>query len=131
MLVRLLHATESVFDRGVAPWHTTGEAALLFDPCSHAFGNHFFAPLGDHFRGGAQPLDGDEPSHAFRIYAGVAERNIATERMSDDRGRRQLLLMDKLAQVVDVASHAVASVGRPLAVAVSAEIGCDDVPIPP
>ena len=63
------------------------------------------------------------------IDAGVAQRDHAAERMRDDRHRRQLLLMDQLREVVDIGGDRIAAVGRPLAVAVTAQIGRQDVPV--
>lgn len=79
--------------------------------------------------GGAQPLDGDQPPRLVGIEAGIAERDMAAQGVSDDGDRRQFLLMDELGEVVDVAGHGVAAVGRPLAVPVAAQIGRDDVPV--
>jgi len=64
------------------------------------------------------------------IYPGISERDVAAEGVPNDRDRCQLLLVDELDQVVDVTRHAVASVGRPSAVAVPTEIACGGVPIP-
>ena len=49
--------------------------------------------------------------------------------MGDDRDRRQPLLMDELVDVVDVRRHGVVAVRRPLAVAMPAQVGTDDVPV--
>src|SRR6266496_3330561 len=59
---------------------------------------------------------------------GAAGGDLAAEGMSDDRHRRQALLMDQLGQIVDVAGHRIAAVGRPLAVAVPAQIRRDKMP---
>src|SRR5262249_16444524 len=51
--------------------------------------------------------------------------------MRHDGHGRELLLMDELGEIVDVARHVVIAVGRPLAVAVTAQVGRDDVPLVP
>src|SRR6185312_9796691 len=63
MLVRLLHALERFFDRGVAPRQAAGEAALLLDPFLHALGDAPLGALGEPLGRGTQPFDGDEPLH--------------------------------------------------------------------
>jgi hypothetical protein len=49
--------------------------------------------------------------------------------MRDNGHRRQFLLMDQLREVVDIGGHRVAAVGRPLTIAVAAQIGGENVPI--
>ena len=49
--------------------------------------------------------------------------------MRDDRHRRQLLLMDQLAEIVDIGRGRVVAVGRPLAVAMAAQIGRQHMPV--
>src|SRR5215469_14441077 len=118
MPVRLLHALEGILDRGIAPRHTASETALLLDPCLHALGDRLLALLGEHLRRPTQTLDGDEMAHFLRINAGIAECDVASERMPDDRDGREFLLMNELRHVIDVARHGVAAGSRPLAVAV-------------
>ena len=132
VLVLLLHALERLLDRGIAPRQPPGELTLFLDPFLHALGQSALGrALGDHLRRRPQPFDRDQFAHAVRKEAGVAERDIATEGMRDDRDRRQRLLMDELRQVVDVRRHLVVPVGRPLAVAMPAQVRADDVPIAP
>lgn len=50
--------------------------------------------------------------------------------MADEGHWRQLLLVDELRQVVDIGSHAVLAVRGPLAVAMAAQVGRNDVPVP-
>src|SRR5262249_61333141 len=85
--------------------------------------------LGQSLRRGTEALDGDEPRDTLQVDTGVAERDIASERMRDDAHRRQTLLMDELVEIVDVFGDRVAAVRRPLTVAVTAKIGRDDVPV--
>ena len=132
MRVLLLHAAEGVLDRGVAPGQPAGQAALLADPLVHALGDRLVRALGEHARRRARaPRWRPACATVSGIDPGVAERDVAAERVGDDRDRRQPLLVDELGEVVDVAGHRVAAVGRPLAVAVAAQVGRDDVPVVP
>src|SRR5215470_7225953 len=126
MPVRLLHALEGILDRGIAPRHTARETALLLDPCLHALGDRLLALLGEHLGRPTETLDGDEVPHFLWINAGIAECDVASERMPDDRDGCQLLLMNELCHVIDVTCHGVAAGSRPLAVAVAAQVGRDD-----
>src|SRR3546814_9680347 len=56
-----------------------------------------------------------------------SQRDIAAHRMRDDRQRAEVELMDQLREIVDEAVHVVIAVGRPGAVAMSAQVGCDDM----
>src|SRR5439155_11205458 len=94
MRVLLLHPAEGLLDRRVAPGHPAGEVALLSDPLVHALGDGLLATLGEDARRGAESLDGDQLRHRLWIDAGVAERDVATERVGDDRDRGQPLLVD-------------------------------------
>ena len=77
----------------------------------------------------SEPFDRNQLVHVFGIDPGVAQRDHSPERVGDDRHRRQLLLMDQLREVVDVGGHRIAAVRRPLAVAMTAQIGREDVPV--
>src|SRR5580700_683108 len=79
--------------------------------------------------GTAERFDGHEPTDLFRVDTGIADRDVAAERMRDDGDRRQLLLMDQLRQVVDIGGRRIVAVGGPLAVAMAAQIGRQDVPV--
>src|SRR5713226_9321574 len=127
--VLLLHTAEGVLDRRVAPRQPAGERALLADPLVHALGDRLGGARGELARRRAEPLDGDQLRDRLGVDAGVAERDVAAERVGDDRDGREPLLVDELRQVVDVARHRVATVRGPLAVAVAAEVGRDHVPV--
>src|SRR6266542_2432040 len=131
MRVLLLHPAEGLLDRRVAPGHPAGEVALLADPLVHALGNGLLATLGQDARRGAESFDGDQLRHRLWIDAGVAERDVAAERVGDDRDRGQPLLVDELGEVVDIAGHRVAPIRRPLAVAMAPQVGRDHVPVVP
>src|SRR6266478_876970 len=60
--------------------------------------------------------------------AGITCCDIAAERMADHGHGRKLALMNELGEIVDKTRHGVAAVLRPLAVAMPAQIGRDDVP---
>ena len=84
VLVLLLHALEGVLDRGVAARQAAGEAALLVDPGAHALGEGLGEALGQHLRRRAQPLDGDQLGDVLGVEPGVAQRDVAAERVGDD-----------------------------------------------
>src|SRR2546428_8826281 len=128
MRVFLLHAPEGVLDARIAPGQPARERALLADPLVHARLDRFRLALGQPLGRRSEALDGHEPRDAVRVDAGITERDVAAERVRDDRHGRQPLLVDELGEVVDVAGHRVAAVGGPLAVAVAAKSGRDDVP---
>ena len=77
----------------------------------------------------AEALDRDQRLHLLGIDAGVAQRDVAAERMGNERHRREPLLIDQLREVVDVAGHGVGAGRRPLAIAMAAQVGRDDVPV--
>ena len=129
VLVLLLHPPEGVLDGGIAARHAAGELALFGDPVLHAFGEGGLSPLLQDFRRRAQPLDRDQTPDVLRVDAGIAQRDVAAQRVRHHRHRRQLLLMNQLRQVVDIAAHGVVAVGRPLAVAMAAQVRRDDVPV--
>ena len=131
MRVFLLHAPEGVLDARIAPGQPPRERALLADPLVHPRLDWPGLALGQPLGRGSEALDGDEPGDAVRVDPGVAERDVAPQRVGDDRHGRQPLLVDELGEVVDVAGHRVAAVGGPLAVAVAAQVGRDDVPVVP
>src|SRR5258708_7455293 len=60
--------------------------------------------------------------------AGITCGDVAAERMADQGHGRKLALMNELREIVDKARHGIAAVLRPLAVAMPAQIGRDDMP---
>ena len=129
MGVLLLHAAERVLDGGVAPGHAAGERAAFLDPAAQALGGRYELPLGQVAGRRAEALDRHQLADHFGIAAGVAQRDVAAERMRDDRHRRQVLLVDELREVVDEFRHAVIAVRWPFAVAVAAQVRGDHVPV--
>src|SRR5581483_11598169 len=127
--VLLLHPAEGVLDGGVAAGQAAREAPLLAHPLVHARRDRGRGPLRPCLRGRAQALDGDQARDGLRVDARVAQRHVAAEGVRDDGHRGQALAVDQLGQVVDVALHVVVAVRGPLAVAVPAQIGGDDVPV--
>ena len=130
MPVCFLHALEGILDRGVAPRQSARQRALLDDPFLHPLMDRHCRALFHLARRGAEAFDRDELLHGLGIDAGVADRDVAAERMRDDRRRRQTLLMDQLREIVDIGGGRIIAVGRPLAVAVTAQIGRQHMPIP-
>ena len=49
--------------------------------------------------------------------------------MGDDRDRRKILLMNQLREIVNVAIHRIVAFSRPLAIAVTTQVGRDNVPV--
>src|SRR6267143_5258202 len=92
--ILLLHAPERVLDARIAPRQPPRERALLADPLVHARVDRLGLSLGQPLGGRPEPLDGNEPRHAVRIEAGVPERDVAAERVPDDRHGRQPLPVD-------------------------------------
>ena len=129
--VLLLHPLERFVDGGVAAGQPPGEGALLIDPAMHAFRQGEMGPLGDGFGRRAEAFNGHQLLHGFRVETGVAQGDVAAERVGDDGERRHFLLMDQLGEVVDVAVHPIAAILRPLAVAMAAQVWGDDVPVFP
>jgi hypothetical protein len=128
MLVLLVHPRVGVLDRRVATGKTSGEFALVLDPGGDAFLDRLAVALGRFFRRRAEAFDRDQPLDGIGEDAGVAQRDIAAERMADDRHRGEPELMDELREIVDVADHIVGAGARPCAVAVAAQIRRDHVP---
>jgi hypothetical protein len=85
--------------------------------------------FGDPPRRRAEPFNGDQPIDAVGIDAGIAQCDHAAEGMGKDRYRRELLLVNQLSEIIDITSHTVIPVGRPLAVAVTAQVGRQHVPL--
>ena len=129
MLVLLLHALEGVLDRRVFARPPGRQLPLLVDPLGHAFAHRLVAALGNHLGRRPEAFDRHQLAHLVGMDAGVAQADVAAQRMRHDRHRRQVLLVDELRQVVDVGRHRVIAVRRPLAVAMPAEIGADHVPV--
>ena len=127
MGVGFAHTGVRVFQGFVAERSAGGVGALFLDPGPHAFVDRFAVGFDVGAGAGAQALDGDEVGDVFRENAGVTQRDIASQRMSDDSQRRQMPLIDQLREVVDVVRHCVMAGIRPLRVAMPAQIGCDDV----
>src|SRR5262245_24607155 len=128
-MIFLLHPPKRVFYALIAPRKPARQLALLTDPLVNPDVDGLRHALGQSLRRGTEAFDGDESRDALRVDTGVAERDIASERMRDDAHRCQTLLMDELVEIVDVFGHRVAAVGGPLTVAVAAKIGRDDVPV--
>src|ERR1051326_213627 len=61
------------------------------------------------------------------VDAGVAQGDVAAERMADDSHRREVPLVDQLREVIDVVRGSVMPGIGPLRVAVTAEVRGDDV----
>ena len=95
----------------------------------HALGERHPRPLGSLFRRCANAFDRYQATHIVGIDAGIAQRDISAERMTNDRDRRQFLLMDQLGKVIDKGGDRVVTVGRPLAVTMSALFGGLHVPV--
>ena len=127
--VGLLHPLQRVLDRGIAARQAPRKRTLLGDPFLHTLGDRHGRARRHLLRRRPEPFDGDEPAHRIGIDAAVADRDVAAERMRHDGHWRQFLLMDQLGQVVDIGGGRVIAVGRPLAVAVAAQIGGEDVPV--
>ena len=100
--VGFVHAPMRFLQGRVTARHPGGVGALLIDPTAHAFGDRLAVGLGMRFRTGTEAFDGDEVGDVLRVDAGVAQRDIAAERMADDAQRRQMPLMDQLREVVNV-----------------------------
>src|SRR3546814_16602447 len=83
--------------------------------------------LGENLGRGAESLDRDELADILGVKTGIAQRDIAAHRMRDDRQRAEVELMDQLREIVAEAVHVVIAVGRPGAVAMYAQVGCDDL----
>ena len=129
ILVLFLHPLVGFFQGRVLFGAAPCGRPLGVDPGAHPLGDRLSHPLLQHARRRPEPLDGDHLAHILRIDAGIAQRDIAAIRVRNDRQRRQLLLVDQLREVIDAGAHRIVAISRPAAVAVTAQVRRDDVPV--
>src|SRR5262249_36234365 len=109
------------------PRHAAGAFAARVDPGAHAL-LHLHVPEAFlHLRWRPESFDRYDFLHCFGKNAGIEKCDGTAEGMSNDGDGSHLFLMHKLSNVVDVVDLAVAAARRPVAVAVAAQVRCDNV----
>ena len=99
------------------------------DPAAHPLVERDLEPLFLHRGGRAEAFDRDEAPYLIRIKAGEAQGDIAAQRMRDDGDGGEAKLVHQLRQIINIAGDRIIAGHVPLAVAVTAKIGTDDMPI--
>src|ERR1700674_2365419 len=129
VLVLAAHPLQRVGQRGVAARAARAHGPPVADPFLPALRQRPLLPLCEHLRRWSKSLDGNDATHLVRIQAGIAQRDVAAQRVSDDGNRCEFDLMSDLRQVVDIGCHRVITVRGPGAVAVAAQIRGHDMPV--
>src|ERR1700730_9025027 len=129
--VLLPHSLEGRLQARVAARRAACQFLELVYPAQHPPGDRNVDPLLDHLRRWAEPFDDNQLAHRVREQAGVEQRNRPTQRMRDDGESREPGLTNQLDDVVDEVDEIVTTPGRPLRVAVPAQIRCKYAVIAP
>ena len=126
--VFFLHAGERLFYRRVASGHSSGYGSLVGNPAPPMLCKWYRCTLG--IQGGRlpKPFDRDDSQHLAWIKPGITERNLSPQGVGDYGDRLLSELMDQLRQIIDEGRHRIVGIWRPVAVAMPAQIGSDDVP---
>ena len=127
--VFFLHAGIGSFDRRIAARDAARSGAALFDPAPEAVGIACRLALRTGFGGGAKPFDIDELADLLGIKPGKARRHVAAQRMGHDGHLVMSQRVDQLGKVIDEGIYLVIAVRRPGAVAMTAQVRRDDVPV--
>src|SRR5258708_7650995 len=124
MWVLLPHSLESRLQAWVAARRAACQLLQVVYPVQHPPGDRNVDPLFEQFRRWAESFDDNQLAHSVREQTGVEQRDLPAQRMRDDGESRELGLANQLDDVVDEVDEIVTTPGRPLRVAVPAQVRC-------